>query len=178
MFFFSLQLKETVERIVAVDRAAAMIEDMMKQGPNFQFPLPNFPMTNGVQQVVMDCIAYALLLIHFFTINYFSIIQAGQSLSVCIYLGFDVDPSWNIAARIRGPNVGFSFHYYYYFYFKSHILLHLLSNLLEYCNTHFIIILACTYLFLLLSLLFSSFIIDNIHFKFMLILMKTRDSNG
>ncbi|CAO2816374.1 unnamed protein product [Amaranthus hypochondriacus] len=53
-------LKETAERILAVDRAAAMIEDMLKQAPH--------------------------------------------PLSTCVYLGFDADPSLNIAARIRGPN--------------------------------------------------------------------------
>lgn len=54
-------LKETAERILAVDRAAAMVEDMLK--------------------------------------------QVSQPLSASIYLGFDADPSLNIAARIRGPNV-------------------------------------------------------------------------
>ncbi|KAH9625282.1 hypothetical protein KSS87_009040 [Heliosperma pusillum] len=53
-------LKETAERVLAVDRAAAMVEDMMK--------------------------------------------QVIQPLSTCVYVGFDADPSLNIAARIRGPN--------------------------------------------------------------------------
>jgi len=26
-------------------------------------------------------------------------------LSTCVYLGFEADPSSNVAARIRGPNV-------------------------------------------------------------------------
>ena len=34
-----LQLKETTERILAVDRAAAMIEEMMKQKTNSQVGL-------------------------------------------------------------------------------------------------------------------------------------------
>jgi len=29
----------------------------------------------------------------------------NQVLSTCVFLGFDADPSWNIVARIRGPNV-------------------------------------------------------------------------
>ncbi|KAM1015527.1 hypothetical protein ACFX2A_046315 [Malus domestica] len=61
-------LKETAERILAVDRAAAMVEEMLKQGQN-----PT--MSNGV-----------------------------MAQGTCVYLGFDADPSLNIAARIRGPN--------------------------------------------------------------------------
>ncbi|KAL3719281.1 hypothetical protein ACJRO7_004265 [Eucalyptus globulus] len=68
-------LKETVERIIAVDRAAAMIEEMLKQGQN---PQPIFYTDKGV--------------------------KVSQALSTCVYLGFDADPSWNIASRIRGPN--------------------------------------------------------------------------
>ncbi|KAG2283829.1 hypothetical protein Bca4012_052517 [Brassica carinata] len=65
-------LKETSERILAVDRAAAMIEEMMKQKTNSQFGLV------GSQTVKM--------------------------LNTCVYLGFEADPSSNVAARIRGPN--------------------------------------------------------------------------
>ncbi|XP_074301653.1 protein RIK-like isoform X2 [Silene latifolia] len=53
-------LKETAERVLAVDRAAAMVEDMLK--------------------------------------------QVTQPMSTCVYVGFDADPSLNIAARICGPN--------------------------------------------------------------------------
>ncbi|XP_013613315.1 PREDICTED: protein RIK-like isoform X1 [Brassica oleracea var. oleracea] len=67
-----LQLKETSERILAVDRAAAMIEEMMKQKTNSQVGLV------GSQTVKM--------------------------LNTCVYLGFEADPSSNVAARIRGPN--------------------------------------------------------------------------
>ncbi|CAN8265889.1 unnamed protein product [Cochlearia groenlandica] len=58
-------LIETTERILAVDRAAAMVEEMMKQKTN---------------------------------------LQVGLMLSTCIYLGFEADPSSNVAARIRGPS--------------------------------------------------------------------------
>ncbi|XP_068334773.1 protein RIK isoform X2 [Pyrus communis] len=61
-------LKETAERILAVDHAAAMVEEMLKQGQN-----PT--LSNGV-----------------------------MAQGTCVYLGFDADPSLNIAARIRGPN--------------------------------------------------------------------------
>ncbi|XP_065855351.1 protein RIK isoform X2 [Euphorbia lathyris] len=63
-------LKDTAERILAVDRAAAMVEEMLKQGPNLQ------P----------------------------SLFTGVKALSTCVFLGFDADPSLNIAARIRGPN--------------------------------------------------------------------------
>lgn len=33
--------------------------------------------------------------------------QVDQALSTCVFLGFDAEPSLNIAARIRGPNVSF-----------------------------------------------------------------------
>ncbi|XP_024006898.1 protein RIK isoform X2 [Eutrema salsugineum] len=65
-------LKETAERILAVDRAAAMIEEMMKQKTNSQAGLVGF--------------------------------QTVKMLSTCVYLGFEADPSSNVAARIRGPN--------------------------------------------------------------------------
>ncbi|XP_030547133.1 protein RIK isoform X2 [Rhodamnia argentea] len=68
-------LKETVERIIAVDRAAAVIEEMLKQGQNSQ------PVSYSDKGV-----------------------KISQALSTCVNLGFDADPSWNIASRIRGPN--------------------------------------------------------------------------
>ncbi|KAK3409237.1 hypothetical protein EUGRSUZ_J01380 [Eucalyptus grandis] len=52
-----------------------MIEEMLKQGQN---PQPIFYTDKGV--------------------------KVSQALSTCVYLGFDADPSWNIASRIRGPN--------------------------------------------------------------------------
>lgn len=72
-------LKDTAERIKAVDRAAAMVEEIMKQVQNSQ----------GACTV-----PHAL-------------VSNGQSLSTSVYLGFDCDPSVNIADRIRGPNVCF-----------------------------------------------------------------------
>ncbi|XP_070052191.1 protein RIK isoform X2 [Nicotiana tomentosiformis] len=61
-------LETTLERIKAVDRAAAIVEEMLKQGT----------VNNGL--------------------------KVNHLLSTCVYLGFDADPSANIAARIRGPN--------------------------------------------------------------------------
>ncbi|XP_050227694.1 protein RIK isoform X2 [Mercurialis annua] len=70
-------LKDTAERILAVDRAAAIVEDMLKQGPNLQPALSVLPMTGA---------------------------SGAKALSTCVFLGFDADKSLNIAARIRGPN--------------------------------------------------------------------------
>ncbi|XP_047960220.1 protein RIK isoform X2 [Salvia hispanica] len=61
-------LETTAERIRAVDHAAAMVDEMLKQ-PNAN---------NGV--------------------------KVDHLLSTCIFLGFEVDPSVDIASRIRGPN--------------------------------------------------------------------------
>ncbi|GMH15706.1 hypothetical protein Nepgr_017547 [Nepenthes gracilis] len=72
-------LKETAERIIAVDRAAAMVEEMLKQGHNLQT-------TSNLHS--------------FASIG----VKVSQPLSTCVYLGFDADPSLNIAARICGPN--------------------------------------------------------------------------
>ncbi|KAL6649479.1 hypothetical protein ACP70R_013703 [Stipagrostis hirtigluma subsp. patula] len=71
------QLKDTAERIKAVDRAASMIEEILKQG---QIP-------EGTSGPFPSCS-----------------VQAVHAFSASIFLGFDADPSVNIAARIRGPN--------------------------------------------------------------------------
>ncbi|XP_011000088.1 PREDICTED: protein RIK isoform X2 [Populus euphratica] len=70
-------LKDTAERILAVDRAAAMVDEMLKQGQSSQpaSSITQMPAVNGV-----------------------------KALSACVFLGFDTDPTLNIAARIRGPN--------------------------------------------------------------------------
>ncbi|KAM0937897.1 putative KH domain containing protein RIK/BLOM7 [Dioscorea sansibarensis] len=72
-------LKDTVERIKAVDRAASMVEDMLKQCQSSLLTSTVLPSVfcNGL---------------------------ATQSLNTCLPLGFEPDPSLNIAARIRGPN--------------------------------------------------------------------------
>lgn len=52
-----MQLKETAERIKAVDRAAAMVEEMLKLGPNSQ-PSPTVlqALNSGVQVfVIFQC---------------------------------------------------------------------------------------------------------------------------
>ncbi|XP_019244569.1 PREDICTED: protein RIK [Nicotiana attenuata] len=61
-------LETTLERIKAVDCAAAIVEEMLKQGT----------VNNGL--------------------------KVNHLLSTCVYLGFEADPSANVAARIRGPN--------------------------------------------------------------------------
>ncbi|XP_061365914.1 protein RIK isoform X2 [Gastrolobium bilobum] len=70
-------IKETAERILAVDRAAAMIEEMLRQGQN----------SHAISSASPSALANGL-----------------KALSTCVFLGFDADPSLNIVARIRGPN--------------------------------------------------------------------------
>uniref|UniRef100_A0A0D9VR70 Protein RIK n=1 Tax=Leersia perrieri TaxID=77586 RepID=A0A0D9VR70_9ORYZ len=67
------QLKDTAERVKSVDRAASMIEEILKQGQNPEATIQS----NG---------------------------QAVHPFSASIFLGFDTDPSLNVAARVRGPN--------------------------------------------------------------------------
>eukprot|EP00268_Persea_americana_P039262 TRINITY_DN38871_c0_g1_i4.p1 TRINITY_DN38871_c0_g1~~TRINITY_DN38871_c0_g1_i4.p1 ORF type:complete len:511 (-),score=114.16 TRINITY_DN38871_c0_g1_i4:2590-4122(-) len=71
-------LKETAERIKAVDRAAAMVEEILRQGQNSKSTSTPIVINTGG--------------------------QVNQPLSLSLYLGFDPDPSLNIAVRIRGPN--------------------------------------------------------------------------
>ncbi|KAK3150865.1 hypothetical protein QOZ80_3AG0238760 [Eleusine coracana subsp. coracana] len=71
------QLKDTAERIKAVDRAASMIEEIMKQGQIPETTSVSLPSSCG---------------------------QAVHPFSASIFLGFDADPLLNVAARIRGPN--------------------------------------------------------------------------
>ncbi|KAJ7974316.1 protein RIK [Quillaja saponaria] len=73
-------LKDTAERILVVDRAAAMVEEMLKQGhTSVSIPSTFHPaVASGV--------------------------KVTQVLSTCVFLGFDAEPSLNIVARIRGPN--------------------------------------------------------------------------
>ncbi|XP_028213763.1 protein RIK-like isoform X2 [Glycine soja] len=70
-------IKETAERILAVDRAAAMIEEILKQVQNSQ----------SISSVTPS-----------------ALVNGVKMLSTCVFLGFDADPSLNIVARIRGPN--------------------------------------------------------------------------
>ncbi|XP_077214404.1 RS2-interacting KH protein isoform X2 [Tasmannia lanceolata] len=73
-------LKDTADRIKAVDRAAAMVEEILKQGQNSQPASTTF----------ISAISTGA--------------QITQPLSTSLFLGFDADASLNIAARIRGPN--------------------------------------------------------------------------
>ncbi|XP_058728969.1 uncharacterized protein LOC131601214 isoform X2 [Vicia villosa] len=70
-------IKDTAERILVVDRAAAMIEEILRPGQTSQSisSASPSPLANGL-----------------------------KVLSTSVFLGFDADPSWNIVARIRGPN--------------------------------------------------------------------------
>ncbi|XP_044982439.1 protein RIK isoform X1 [Hordeum vulgare subsp. vulgare] len=72
------QLKDTAERNKAVDLAASMIEEILKHGQTPEAPSAHFPSIQSNRQAV--------------------------PFSASIFLGFDADPSLNVAARIRGPN--------------------------------------------------------------------------
>ncbi|XP_022155063.1 protein RIK isoform X2 [Momordica charantia] len=76
-------LKDMAERILAVDRAAAMVEEMLKLGQNLA-PSSLHSLSNGL--------------------------KVNQPSSTCVFLGFDTDPSMNITARIRGPNDQYIYH--------------------------------------------------------------------
>lgn len=73
-------LTDTAQRIKAVDRAASMVEEILKQGASQLNSAHDLNTSKG---------------------------QMIQPFSSCVYLGFDTDPSLNIEARIRGPNVCF-----------------------------------------------------------------------
>ncbi|PON46176.1 KH domain containing protein [Parasponia andersonii] len=72
-------LQDTAERILAVDRAAAVVEEMLKPGQNVQ---------------AVGSTPHSLS----------SGSKGTHALSMSVFLGFDADPSLNIASRIRGPN--------------------------------------------------------------------------
>ncbi|XP_078164371.1 RS2-interacting KH protein isoform X2 [Carex rostrata] len=64
----SSHLKDVIERIKAVDKAASIVEDMLKQS------------------------------------------KVAQPFTICVFLGFEADPSLNVSSRIRGPNDQFINH--------------------------------------------------------------------
>ncbi|KAK1295707.1 Protein RIK [Acorus calamus] len=70
-------LKDTSERIKAVDRAASMIEEILKSGSLPASTTTHILLNTG---------------------------QVTQPLSSSVFLGFDPNPTLNIVARIRGPN--------------------------------------------------------------------------
>ncbi|XP_042452389.1 protein RIK-like isoform X2 [Zingiber officinale] len=71
-------IKDIADRIRAVDHAASMVEEIMQKG---QIPLVSSTLHSNF-------------------ING----EITQNLTTCLFLGFEADPSLNIAARIRGPN--------------------------------------------------------------------------
>ncbi|KAF3444857.1 hypothetical protein FNV43_RR14550 [Rhamnella rubrinervis] len=73
-------LKDMAERILAVDRAAAMVEEMLNEGQIIH------PVSSTFQAAVANDT------------------KDAQPFSTSVLLGFVADPSLNIAARIRGPN--------------------------------------------------------------------------
>ncbi|CAM6102034.1 unnamed protein product [Calypogeia fissa] len=74
-----VNLKDTAERIKAVDQAAAMVEEMLKQGQQAQAPVRSGLPGNASNGHVTP-------------------------VTVNIFVGFEADPSFNLIGRIRGPN--------------------------------------------------------------------------
>ncbi|KAL3680435.1 hypothetical protein R1sor_023391 [Riccia sorocarpa] len=72
-----VQLKDTAERIRAVDQAAAMVEEMLKQGRQ--------PSVTAASVGAVTA-------------------TTASPFSVTIYVGFEPEPSYNLVGRIRGPN--------------------------------------------------------------------------
>ncbi|KAK1273390.1 hypothetical protein QJS04_geneDACA008006 [Acorus gramineus] len=70
-------LKDTSERVKAVDRAASMVEEILKSGSLPASTTTHLLLNTG---------------------------QVTQPLSSSVFLGFDPNPTLNIVARIRGPN--------------------------------------------------------------------------
>lgn len=73
-------LKDTAERIKAVDLAAIMVEEIMKQGRQIQSasnPLSAVPAPGGLP---------------------------SPPFSTAVYVGLEADPTLNLVSRIRGPN--------------------------------------------------------------------------
>lgn len=100
---FSLQLKDTAERILAVDSASSMVEEMLKHGQNLLTvgsTLHPFMQWSECLLALRGCL-YDVSMIN----PALSLYQDTHALSMCVFLGFDADPSLNVAARIHGPNV-------------------------------------------------------------------------
>eukprot|EP00249_Psilotum_nudum_P024508 c29206_g1_i1 orf=299-1141(+) len=72
-------LKDTSERIRAVDQAAVLVEEMLKQGRQTQGPCP--PLVAQLPSGMM-----------------------GSPLSAAVFLGFEADSTSNVISQIRGPN--------------------------------------------------------------------------
>lgn len=94
-----LQLETTAERIKAVDHAAAMVEEMLKQPISNGGVKVSLILSDTAISMVQNPVTKLMITVH----------QVDHLLSTCIFLGFEVDPSVDIASRIRGPNVSFSF---------------------------------------------------------------------
>lgn len=127
-----LQLETTAERVKAVDLAAAMVEEMLKQ------PIAN----SGVKVLIISDIA-SFMVVNLATNLTIAVCQVGHLLNTCVFLGFEVDPSVDIASRIRGPNVSFSFVIYSVFFFASSFVFHLVFLLVVLQLFHFFSFVFC-----------------------------------
>ncbi|KAL8474702.1 hypothetical protein ACS0TY_031228 [Phlomoides rotata] len=84
----------TAERIKAVDLAAAMVEEMLKQAK----------LNSGVKVFLNLADVESCVIENSVTNSITAMAQVDHLLSTCVFLGFEVDPAVNIVSRIRGPN--------------------------------------------------------------------------
>ncbi|KAJ7549225.1 hypothetical protein O6H91_07G045900 [Diphasiastrum complanatum] len=78
-----VHLKDTAERIKAVDQGAAIVEEMLKQGRQSQLGPPAGPLPYGM---------------------------GSSLLTSMVYVGCDADASFDLLGRIRGPNDQYLIH--------------------------------------------------------------------
>lgn len=108
-------METTAERIKAVDHAAAMVEEMLKQAT----------VNSGVKVNLILRDIGSCIIENFVTNLMISVPQVDHLLNTRIFLGFEVDPLVNIVSRIRGPNVSFSFIRLSRFFLASSFVFHL-----------------------------------------------------
>lgn len=126
-----LQLETTAERIKAVDHAAAMVEEMLKQ------PISNSGVKVSLSSMILQALWFLNLMTNFIWL--LCVPQVDHLLSICIFLGFEVDPLVDIASRIRGPNVRFSLIHLHWLF----CLIFCASFSISVCAVHFVFPFSC-----------------------------------
>lgn len=141
------QFETTAERIKAVDLAAAMVEEMLKQAK----------INSGVK-VFLNLADVESCTIESSVTNSVTVIpQVDHLLSTCVFLGFELDPAVNIVSRIRGPNVSFSYIHLFHIHFVSSFAVHFLC---------YVVTILCCYV---LCMCFFPFVLSRFHVCLLLI---------
>lgn len=79
------QLKDTAERIKAVDAAAALVEEMMKQGPPSVGVLQNgLVRSNNAFIASNDCLFFTYFILFYFNCSFPLREIFDSSLSICL----------------------------------------------------------------------------------------------